>query len=330
MAGVIGRVRHGVAAGTAWAKGTLRGMRLRWAWFDHAVRTYERYQDRHGDRLAAYISYFAFLSFFPLIALAYALVGFLAAYEPAFRAYLTQALAELLPGLTDGLRVEQIAAARHSAGVIGLVGLAYAGLGWVDALRDALRAIWLTDRRGTEAFPRRKLIDLGILIAFGCGLLLSVAATSVTVSVAGTVLGWVGLDDSGLGAVLVSLLGSLVAILVDILIFLLMFSRLAGSEAGPRELWRGALLGAIGFEVLKLGAALLLGQTLDNPVYASFAVVVGLLVWINLVARVALYAAAFAATSLDVPAPYPGPPPLPLPAPERDSERESGQDSSRM
>lgn len=317
---MIGRVRRSVAAATARAKEVLRGLRLRWAWFDHAVRTYERYQDRHGDRLAAYVTYFAFLSFFPLIALAFAIVGFLAEYEPAFRAYLTATLDEILPGLTEGLPVDQIAAARHGAGLIGLIGLAYAGLGWIDALRDALRAIWLRDREAGMSFPLRKLIDLGILVAFGCGLMLSVGATSLTVSVAGTVLGWIGQQDSVVATVFVTGLGALVAILADMLIYLLMFSRLAGSGARWRELWRGALLGAVGFELLKLGAALLLGQTLGNPVYASFAVVVGLLVWINLVARVTMYAAAFAATSLEVPAPYPGPPPLPLPAHAREPD----------
>jgi membrane protein len=43
-------------------------------------------------------------------------------------------------------------------------------------------------------------------------------------------------------------------------------------------------------------ATVLLGHTVRNPVYATFSVAVGLLVWINLVTRMTLFAAAWTAT----------------------------------
>jgi membrane protein len=76
-----------------------------------------------------------------------------------------------------------------------------------------------------------------------------------------------------------------------------MFVGLSGGRIPRRALRRGALLAAVGYEVLKTFAALLLGHTVRNPVYATFSVAVGLLVWINLVTRTTLLAAAWTATA---------------------------------
>jgi membrane protein len=78
---------------------------------------------------------------------------------------------------------------------------------------------------------------------------------------------------------------------------------LLGVVSGVRRPWRdlsrGALLGGVGFTLLKLSAAFVLPRLTANPLFASFAVVVGLLVWINLIARLTLIAAAWAANDID-------------------------------
>jgi membrane protein len=43
--------------------------RERYPWFDHLARAGGRYQALSGDRVAAGLTYYAFLSFFPLLAL---------------------------------------------------------------------------------------------------------------------------------------------------------------------------------------------------------------------------------------------------------------------
>jgi membrane protein len=56
------------------------------------------------------------------------------------------------------------------------------------------------------------------------------------------------------------------------------------------------VLAAVAFEALKLVATYLLGRVTENPLYATFGVVVGLLVWINLNSRLLVFAAAWTAT----------------------------------
>lgn len=86
------------------------------------------------------------------------------------------------------------------------------------------------------------------------------------------------------------------AIFFDTVVFLVLFTRLSGTRAPWRRIIRGAVFGAVGFEVLKQIAALLLGRTTGNPVYGTFAVLVGLMVWINVASRFALFVAAWTAT----------------------------------
>ncbi|WP_026124583.1 MULTISPECIES: YihY/virulence factor BrkB family protein [Nocardiopsis] len=296
-----------------------RGMDAYWAmrrrrpWFDHAVRAAERYTDQDGSRLAASVTYFGFLSFFPLIALAFAVVGYVAEFSPDARDYLETAIGDLLPGLAAELPIDQVAQARTGASVVGLLGLLYTGLGAVGQLRAALHRIWLKNPSEGPNVVLAKLQDLAVMVVLGTALLASVALTSVSQAATRWVLAWVELDGSVAAVAATRLLAVAIAVAADTLIFLVLFSRLSGTRRPWRMLWRGALLAAAAFEVLKAAGALLIASTLNNPVYASFAVLVGLLVWMNIVLRAVLFAAAWTATWLPVPPPYQGAVPLDLP-----------------
>ncbi|WP_436763754.1 YihY/virulence factor BrkB family protein [Streptosporangium sp. V21-05] len=282
--------------------------RIRWHWFDHLVRTFQRYQIQSGDRLAGAVSYFAFLSFFPIVALAFAVFGYFLSVRPDAIVTLQAAINHYLPGLADKLPIKQIAGSRTSAGIIGLLGLLYAGLGAVDALRGALREISMT----TEAplnFALAKLRDLAALVIVGTTMVASVLVAGFATQASGVVAGWFGLSGSPVATVTIWLAGLTVSVLTDVVVFLVILRGLGRSRQPLRVLLRGALLGAAGFALLKQLAALILSGTLNNPVYGVFAVVVGLLVWINFSARVIMYAAAWTATASL------GPPPDPTPVP---------------
>lgn len=295
MVPVISGVQRGVGSGMDRVKGVLGHGRSRWPWFDHMGRAYERYQEQRGDRLAAAMTYFAFLSFFPLVVLAYALLGYLVGISDSAREYLVDAVDSLLPGLSSELDVDRIAQAKATAGVIGLAGLLVTGLGWVNALRESLRAIWSNDPTAGN-FLVKKLYDVGVLAFLGVVLVLGAAVTSVTAQTSHQVLDWLGLADvTGAGTALRAVALAL-AVGFNTLIFLVLFSRLSGTRAPWRRILRGALFGAVGFEILKLIGSLLIAHTTRNPVYASFAVVAGLLVWIDIVSRFMLFAAAWTAT----------------------------------
>ncbi|MBB5624801.1 YihY/virulence factor BrkB family protein [Sphaerisporangium krabiense] len=297
-----------VDAVKAWGRGVTARSRVRWPWLDHLIRTVHRYQSVRGDRLAGAVTYFAFLSFFPLMALAFAVFGYFLVVNPDALKTLEAAINQQLPGLAGRLEVRRLAEARAGAGLIGLLGLAYAGIGAVDALREALHEVCVSCEPPMNWFVAR-LRDLVALVLIGLTLVLSVAVSGFAVQATGTILGWFGARESIVAAALVRTAGVLIGIGGDVLVFLVILRWLARIRRPLRAILAGALIGAIGFEALKQVATLLLARTLANPIYGAFAVVVGLLIWINLAARLSLYVAAWTATSDGAPPPEPTPAP---------------------
>ena len=152
------------------AKERVRVVRSRSAVVDHAVRALDRQSEVLGGQLAAAITYYGFLSFFPLLALAFSLVGYLSGAVPGAGLMETPDIEDAFPSLIGTgpgqLDIQDVIDARVSAGIIGLLGLAYAGLGWLDSVRDALRRVFGTagDR---PSLVRRKLVDVVVLSMLG-------------------------------------------------------------------------------------------------------------------------------------------------------------------
>ena len=102
-----------------------------------------------GGQLAAAITYFGFLSFFPLLALGFSLVGYISDIYPKAQDDVTRAVQDAFPSLVgdgDGqINIQDIIDARAGAGVIALLSAWPIALdGWLDALRDGLRKVFAT------------------------------------------------------------------------------------------------------------------------------------------------------------------------------------------
>ena len=292
------------------AKARLRDQRARRPWLDHAVRAYHRNGEVQGGQLAAAVTYFGFLSFFPLLALAFAMVGYVSTVYPGAQDGVTAAVESAFPSLVgpgDGqINIQDVVDAKAGAGIAGLLGLLYAGLGWLDALRDGLRRVFGTEDLDISLI-KKKLVDILVMLLLGVSLLLSLVVSSLASLVTTYVLDLVGLGDHLVATFLLKVLSVALAVLVDVVIFAILLSRLSGAKLTWRQVRSGAVLGAVGFEVLKLLGTFLIGRTTANPLYATFGVVVGLLVWINLVAKLTIFAGAWTATqpvSVVAPADY--------------------------
>jgi len=266
---------------------------------DHLIRMQAHYGEVKAGQQAGAVTYFGFLSFFPILALSVFVVGYVSQVYPAANGNLREALDTVLPDLIgSGEGQIQLSTLRDFsglAGMVGLVGVLYAGLGWLSALRDALGTAFATTDREQPGFVGGKLRDLFALVVLGFVLIVSVAVAGLVSSFSSALLELVGLGAEL--AVLVQVLAVVVGLGANALLFYAMFRLLARPQAPPWSLWSGALLGAVGFEVLKQLSRFLLASTAQQPAFQAFGIALILVVWINYFSRLTLYAAAFAHTS---------------------------------
>ena len=75
------------------------------------------------------------------------------------------------------LKTQDIQASRQTVAIVSIIGLVFAGVGWVEGMRSSQRAIWQLDQQPGNWLVRR-LIDLGMLV--GLALLLSLSLGAVT------------------------------------------------------------------------------------------------------------------------------------------------------
>jgi membrane protein len=278
------------------------------------LRARRRFLDQGGNRQAGAVTYFAFLSFFPLVALAFAVVGYLVVWFPQIHDDLTRAISDALPGLVGSkpgqVNVDQIASAKAGATVIGVAGIIWAGTSWVGALRESIRMMWCSSLDGGFNPVIRKLRDIVLLAVLGLAMLGSIALSTVATLATGRVVDGMQLSEAASVEWPVRVAAVGIGIAASTLLFAVMFWRLSGAWVPRADLWRGALLAGLGFEWLKIFATVLLGHTMRNPAYVTFSVAVGLLVWINFVNQLTLFCAAWTATRQDmrqVVGPSPGP-----------------------
>jgi membrane protein len=273
--------------------------REHWPLLDHAVRTQRHYSRVNAGSQAGAVTYFAFLSFFPILALSFFVVGYVARYFPDAQENLVDGIEQVFPGIIGTGRgqisLETVKSAAATVGIIGLVTLAYAGLGWLTAMRTALHVVFELPRDRRPSFLAGKVRDLLTLLVVGLTLLVSVAVSGVVTRFSDRVLDLLALDHDlswtvEVGAVLLGLV-------TNTLFFFVLFTGLARPRIPGRALWHGALLGSLAFEVLKQLSSFLLAATHRSPAFQAFGIALILLVWINYFSRLVMYAAAWAYTS---------------------------------
>ncbi len=276
------------------------------AWFP--VRVWRHFLRENGFLLAAGVSYQALFASFAAIYVAFAAAGiWLGGSEQAIEA-LINAINSYIPGLiapTGGLftpdQVKAIAndsvATLGISGAIALGTLIWTAIGFVTYSRRAVRNIFALpiDSRSYILLKTRDLVAAAI---FGFALLLGFVLTS-----AGT---WaLHLLFSAFGWSTASTLyeyGARTATLtVSFALFTAtlaaLFRFLTGASIPWRRTWPGAALGGAAITVLQIGAGWLLIYTPTNPLLATFAIFIGLLLWFRVIGIIILVAAAWIAVA---------------------------------
>ena len=243
-----------------------------------------RFGDDGGGYLAASLSYYAFFSIFPLLLLGASVAGFVLAGDAAGQARLASKLAGSIPGLGSlmGRNISTIVAHRGATGVVGLLGALWSGTGLVRAAGYALAKINRTKDPGnyfeTQAWAIGSTIGLGLLV---------VLTTALSASV-------LKLNVHGPAKAGIVVAGIVVSLILDLTLFVACYKVLHRGPSSPvKRIWRGAVLPAIGWTVLKFAGSWYASRTVkgSTAVFGAFASVVGIMVILYLISRLFIFGA---------------------------------------
>ena len=290
--------------------GLLERYRQRYPWFDHLVRAGEAYLSHHGDHYAAAITYFSVLSLVPLLMIAFAVAAFVLASNDQLLRELQRQIEAVAPrGLGPTLNevISQAIESRGGVGILGVLVALYSGLAWIGYLREALTAQWEQPPE-PAGFVRTKVFDLLALLGLGLALVTSFGITAAGTSAAGFLLRLVGVEDVRWARLLLFVLALALSLVGMWLVFLWVIARLPREPVTLRSAARAAVLGAVGFEVLKQVFAVYLGTVTNRPAGRVFGPVIGLMVFAFFVSRFLLFVTAWAATARENVQQGPAPP----------------------
>ncbi len=241
----------------------------------------KKYGDDNGGTLASNLAYSAFLALFPLLLVLVTVLELVLSGHPALRAsVLNSALGDFpVVGQQLGSNIHALHRSSVAGLAIGLLGLLWGATGFSQAGLFAMERVWNVPGPRQPSYFARLGRGLGFLAVIGIGL-----AISGYLAAFGTF---------GHHNVFLGLGGELLAVLLNIGQYVLAFRLLTPKSVTTRQLFPGAVVGGIVWTVLLALGGYLLGHDLrnDSAVYGTFGVVIGLLAWVYLGAKLSLYAA---------------------------------------
>lgn len=245
--------------------------------FPYAV--IKKYGGDQAGYQAALVTYYGFLSLFPLLLVLTTVAGLVGRHDPALGKRLVDSVSTNFPVIGKQLNSSVHGISKSGpALVIGILFTLYGARGVADAFRNAVNHIWHIPQADRSGFPRSLVRSLGIIIGGGGGLL----ATSV-------IAGWAASAGRGWWVHALSIVINLALLgLVFIVILRLSLPR----RLTWRELETGALITAVGLTILQVaGVYIFKHQARSLSSYgALFATTLGLLAWIYLQVQVVIYA----------------------------------------
>jgi membrane protein len=250
------------------------------AWTSFPIAVFKKYSDDSGGYQAALLTYYGFLSLFPLLLILVTLLHLWFRNDPAFQQEVSSSVGHFFPLL--GTQLQENINGMRQAGIgliIGLLITIYGARGAADAFRFTVDNMWQIPKHKRAGFPKSILNSLAIMGAATAGFGATVAVSAFTSDLAHAT--WV--------KVLVNIAGWGITTLV--LGYAYRIATLG--RIRYRYMFLGAAIAALCIQLLLSFGGILLSHELRNlnSLYGTFAIVLGLLFWIYLLAQIILLAA---------------------------------------
>lgn len=244
----------------------------------------KKYGEDQAGHQAALLTYYAFLSIFPLLLVLTTITGLIAGSHPDIQRSIIQGLTNYIPVL--GSQLSAHVQGIHKTGLALLIGLLftfYGARGVADVFRNGVNHLWRVPLIKRDVFPKSLIKNSTIIVGGGLGLVLASICSGLAAA-------------AGHGPIV-----RIFSILVNIAVLFGLFSWLLNTalpqHVSFKDVRAGALTAAIGLVLLQSFGALLLRSELKSldAVYSYFAIALGLLFWLYLQSQVLYYSIEIAA-----------------------------------
>lgn len=248
----------------------------RHTWLGFPLAVVYKFFDDQGNLLSAMITYYGFVSLFPLMLLLTTVLGFVLHDNTGLQAQVLQSALAQFPVIGDQLRTNiRSLDGSGTALVVGILGTVYGGLGIAQAVQNAFNKVWAVPRNERPNPITSRLRSLVLLGVLGVG----VVATTV-LSALSTGARAYGADLGGglrVGA-------SVLSVAVNVGLLMIAFRVATARDISTRDIRVGAVTAAVAWQLLQIVGTYYLGHKLRGAtqVYGLFGIVLGLLAWIYL------------------------------------------------
>jgi YihY family inner membrane protein len=248
----------------------------RHSWLGFPLAVIYKFFDDRGSYLSALITYYAFVSLFPLLLLFYSALGFFLEGHPEVQHDLEQSVLQNFPVI--GPELSKNITSFQGSGValaVGILGALYGGLGAMQAAQAGFNQIYGVPRNRQPNPIKSRLRSLGLLGLLGTGVLLSTAIAVIVATANGI--------SAQFGPV-TQVAGYVLSYLVNVALFSAAFQLLTSLDLRFRQVLAGGMVAAGLWLLVQTFGAKYIGHVLkhSNHLYGVFAVVLTALAWIYL------------------------------------------------
>jgi inner membrane protein YhjD len=229
-----------------------------------------KFADDSGTYLAALLTYYGFVSFFPLLLLFSSILGFVVRGNPALQQQLLHSALEQFPVVGSQLSAPEHLGGGWTGVLVGFLVAVYGGLGIAQATQYAMNTAWSVPRhRRPNPFAAR---GRSLLLLSTGGL--AVLATSIASALGSSASAFGAEFGAGLQVLLTA-----AAMAVNALVFVLVFKIATPRQLGVRQVLPGALTAAVAWQLLQSFGGRYVGHVVKSAsaTNAVFALVLGLL-----------------------------------------------------
>ncbi|MHC2336283.1 YihY/virulence factor BrkB family protein [Bradyrhizobium sp. USDA 4454] len=260
-------------------------------WWTVAKEAATSWSSHKDGRQGAALAYYSVFSLGPIIVIAIAIAGLFFGHD-AVTSQVTSSLKDML-GDTGAKAIEAMlaGASRPAEGVLatilGIGALLFAAIGVVIQLKDALNVVWEveeSEESGIWHFARNYVLSFAAVLALGFLLLVSLLVTAA-LAAAGKFLA------PYMPEAVLHVVSTLLSFAVVTVLFAMMFKWLPDVSVGWRDVWLGALLTALFFEVGKAAIGFYIGKQGLESTYGAAASIVAVLIWVYYTSQIILMGA---------------------------------------